>query len=166
MANATLTQFKETVDEEIKSYEAMEELYKLKQAVLVQGKSDSLWDVDAKIVDRMKRIKELSSKRKEIARYLGSETLSMSEAIKKAQASNDTIAEKLQAQQTKLNILANSISLYERTNLDLIKHGLVMSEKKLNIIVNALLPQTTQYNKDGQSVKNEKIQLSSIVEEA
>jgi len=37
MSNATLIQFKEAVDEEIKSFEAMEELYKLKQAVLVQG---------------------------------------------------------------------------------------------------------------------------------
>ena len=110
MSSATLTQFKEAVDEEIKSYEAMEELYKLKQAILVQGKSDCLWDVDARIVDRMKTIKELDSQRKEIAKYLGSETLSMSEAIEKAQASNDKIVEKLKAQQTTLNILAKSIS--------------------------------------------------------
>jgi hypothetical protein len=166
MSNATLTQFKEAVDEEIKSYEAMEELYKLKQAVLVQGKSDALWDVDAKIVSRMKTIKELDAQRKEIGKYLGSENLSMSEAIAKAQASNDTIAEKLKTQQTTLNILANSISLYERTNMDLIKHGLTMTGKTLNIIVNALLPQSNQYNKDGKNVKNEKIQISSIIEEA
>ena len=129
MSNATLIQFKEAVDEEIKSFEAMEELYKLKQAVLVQGKSDILWDVDAKIVDRMKTIKNLDLKRKEIAKYLGSDNMSMSEAIAKAQANNDSIAEKLKAQQAKLNVLAGSISLYERTNMDLIKHGLIMTGK-------------------------------------
>ena len=165
MSNVTLTQFKEAVDEEIKSYEAMEELYKLKQAILVQGKSDFLWDVDAKIVDRMKTIKNLNSQRKEIVKYLGYETLSMSEAIEKAQATNDSIAENFKIQQKKLNILANSISLYERTNMDLIKHGLIMTGKTLNIIVNALLPQANQYNKEGRNVETDKLRISSIVEE-
>jgi len=166
MANSTLTQFKEAVDEEIKSYEAMEELYKLKQAVLVQGKSDILWDVDAKIIDRMKTIKNLDLKRKEIAKYLGSDNMSMSEAIAKAQANNDSIAEKLKTQQAKLNVLAGSISLYERTNMDLIKHGLIMTGKTLNIIVNALLPQPNQYNSDGRNVENNKLPINSINEEA
>jgi len=165
MSNVTLTQFKEAVDEEIKSYEAMEELYKLKQAILVQGKSDFLWDVDAKIVDRMKTIKNLNSQRKEIVKYLGYETLSMSEAIEKAQATNDSIAENFKIQQKKLNILANSISLYERTNMDLIKHGLIMTGKTLNIIVNALLPQANQYNKEGKNVETDKLRISSIIEE-
>ena len=165
MSNATLTQFKEAVDEEIKSYEAMEELYKLKQAILVQGKSDFLWDVDAKIVERMKTINNLNSQRKEIVKYLGYETLSMSEAIEKAQATNDSIAENFKIQQKKLNILANSISLYERTNMDLIKHGLIMTGKTLNIIVNALLPQANQYNKEGKNVETDKLRISSIIEE-
>jgi len=165
MSNATLTQFKEAVDEEIKSYEAMEELYKIKQAILVQGKSDVLWEVDEKIVSRMKTLKNLDSQRKEIAKYLGSETLTMSQAIAKAQASNDAIAEKLKTQQTKLKILANSISLYERTNMDLIKHGLIMTGKTINIIVSALLPQSNQYNKEGKNVENDKFRISSIVEE-
>jgi len=166
MSNATLIQFKEAVDEEIKSFEAMEELYKLKQAVLVQGKSDILWDVDAKIVDRMKTIKNLDLKRKEIAKYLGSDNMSMSEAIAKAQANNDSIAEKLKAQQAKLNVLAGSISLYERTNMDLIKHGLIMTGKTLNIIVNALLPQSNQYNREGRNVENAKLPINSVNEEA
>ena len=166
MSNTTLTEFKEAVDEEIKSYKAMEELYKLKQAVLIQGKSDILWDVDAKIVDRMKTIKELDVRRKGIARYLGNESLSMTEAIAKAQNSNIGLAEKMKTQQKTLNILASSISLYEKTNMDLIKHGLIMTGKTLNIIVNALLPQANQYNKEGQNVKNEKFQLSSVIEEA
>lgn len=165
MSNATLIQFKEAVDEEIKSYEAMEELYKIKQAILVQGKSDVLWEVDEKIVSRMKTLKNLDSQRKEIAKYLGSETLTMSQAIAKAQASNDAIAEKLKTQQTKLKILANSISLYERTNMDLIKHGLIMTGKTINIIVSALLPQSNQYNKEGKNVENDKFRISSIVEE-
>lgn len=165
MSNAALTQFKEAVDEEIKSYEEMEELYKLKQAILVQGRSDALWDVDAKIVDRINKIKSLDSNRKQISKYLGSENLTMSEAIAKAQAANDSIADNLKAQQVQLKILAKSISIHEKTNMDLIKHGLIMTGKTLNILVSAVLPQPTQYNKDGKNVKNDKYQVSSIIEE-
>lgn len=165
MSKLTLTEFKNTVDEEIKSYEAMEELYKLKQAILVQGKSDALWDVDAKILDRMKTIKNLNEKRKEIAKYLGSDNLTMSEIIAKAHASNNAIAQKLETQQTTLKMLANSISLYEKTNMELIKHGLIMTGKTLNILVNALLPQSNHYNKNGKTTQNDKLQISSVVEE-
>ena len=91
MANVTLEQFKDTVDEEIKEYEAMDELYKIKQAVLVQGKSDALWDVDAKIVERMNKLKKIARQRKDVARYLGDENLTMSAAIDKAKAANDNI---------------------------------------------------------------------------
>lgn len=166
MANNTLVNFKEAVDEEILAYEAMEDLYKLKQAVLVQCKSDALWGVDAKIVEKMENIKTLNKKRREVAKYLGDENLTMSEVIEKAQASNDKIAQKLQAQQTKLNLLAKSISLYEQSNMDLIKHGLTMVEKTFGIIVKALLPQSNEYNNQGKNVGQDKIQISSVVEDA
>lgn len=166
MNNSGLLQFHEAVDEEIKEYEEMEKLYRLKQAILISGKSDALWDIDAKIVDKVKKIKTLDSKRRETSRYLGSQELTMSEVIEKAKISNDAIAEKLQNQKSKLNILSNSISLYERTNMDLIKHGLNMAEKTMQFIISAVAPQPSQYNKTGKNVGGEKIELSSIVEEA
>lgn len=166
MSNNTLLKFKEAIDEEIVAYEAMEQLYKLKQAVLVQCKSNALWEVDSKIVEKMENIRRLSSKRKEVAKYLGDENLTISQVIERAQNSKDAIAEKLKAQQVKLNVLSKSISLYERTNMDLIKHGLVMVEKTFDIIVNALLPKPNEYNNKGKNIGNEKMQLSSMVEEA
>lgn len=166
MANVTLEQFKETVDEEIKEYEAMDELYKLKQAVLVQGKSDALWDVDARIVERINKIKKITSHRRDVARYLGDENLTMSEAIDKAKAANDNIAEKLQSQKTQLNLLSKVMSLHEKTNMELIKHGLVMAEKSIQIIFSVALPAPNQYDKLGKNVGNEKMQISSVVEEA
>ncbi|HNW25473.1 MAG TPA: flagellar export chaperone FlgN [Candidatus Gastranaerophilaceae bacterium] len=166
MIDNTLTKFEEAIDEEIRAYENMEDLYKLKQAILIQGKSDVLWDVDAKIVDNMKNIRNLNSKRKEVAKYLGDENFTISDVIDKAKLSNDTLAKKLTEQKVKLNVLSSSLSLYEKTNLDLIKHGLVMVGKKLNIIVNTVLPPPNQYNSNGKTIGNEKIEISSIVEEA
>jgi len=165
--NEVLIEFKDVIDEEIQAYETLGNLYNVKQSLLVQGKSDELWDVDAKIVESADYIKSLNSKRKIVAGYLGDENLTMSEIIEKAKAENDVIYEKLQQQQVKLKILAKSLNLQEKTNMTLIQHGLTMVGKTLDIIVSALMPQAQgQYDKAGHSVQSDKSLISSIVEEA
>lgn len=162
-----IVKFKDIIDEEIQAYESLGKLYEIKQSLLVQGKSDALWDIDAQIVERAENIREIDKKRKEVARYLGNEDLTMSEIIEKAKQANDPLVDKLETQKTKLRILAKSLSLQEDTNMTLIKHGLTMVGKTLDIIVGALLPQVQvgQYNKSGQSIKSDKSLISSIVEE-
>lgn len=164
----TLIQFKEVIDEEIQAYEMLGELYKVKQSLLVQGKSDELWDIDSQIISKADEIKTLNGKRKDVAKYLGDENLSMSEIIEKAKAANDTIYEKLEKQQVKLRILTKSLLLQENTNMTLIKHGLTMVGKTLDIIVGALMPQvqSEQYDKSGHSIKGDKSLISSVIEEA
>ena len=136
----TLLKFKEVIDEEIQAYESMGELYNIKQSLLVQGKSDALWDIDAKITQSADEIKALSKKRKEVAGYLGNENLTISEAIERAKESGDALTETLQTQKTKLRILARSLTLQEDTNMTLIKHGLKMVGKTIDIIVEAIMP--------------------------
>lgn len=163
----TLIKFKEVVDEEIQAYESLGQLYEIKQSILVQGKSDELWDIDAKIIERADSIRALSLKRKDVARYLGNEDFTISEIIEKAKEANDSIADKLETQKTKLRILAKTLNLQEKTNMTLVKHGLVMVGKTLDIIVGALLPQiqSGHYNKQGQSIKSDKSLISSVSEE-
>lgn len=163
-----LVKFKDVVDEEIQAYESLGDLYSMKQSILVQGKSDALWDIDAQILSKADSIKELNQKRKEIAGYLGSEDLTMSEIIEKAKKANDVLANKLQTQQTKLQILAKSLTLQEDTTQTLIQHGLTMVGKTLDIIVGALLPQVQggQYNRSGKNIDGDKSLISSVVEEA
>jgi len=164
----TLLEFKEIIDEEIQAYESMGELYNIKQSLLVQGKSDALWDIDAQIVERANGIRALNRKRKEIARYLGNENLTMSEAIEKAKESNERLVDSLQSQQTKLRIITKSLTLQENTNMTLIKHGLRMVGKTIDIIIEAVMPQAQagQYNSHGQSIETDKSLISSVVEEA
>lgn len=163
-----LVKFKDVVDEEILAYESLGDLYTVKQSILVQGKSDALWDIDAQILSKADNIKELNQKRKEIAGYLGNEDLTMSEIIEKAKQANDVLANKLQAQQTKLQILAKSLTLQEDTTQNLIQHGLTMVGKTLDIIVGALLPQVQggQYNRSGKNIDGDKSLISSVIEEA
>jgi len=164
----TLLKFKEIIDEEIQAYESMGELYDKKQSILVQGKSDALWDVDAQIIERANMIREINKKRKEIAKYLGDENLTMSEAIEKAKESNDLLVGSLQSQQTKLRIITKSLTLQENTNMTLIKHGLKMVGKTIDIIVEAVMPQAQvgQYNSQGKNIETDKSLISSVVEEA
>lgn len=164
MDNALL-EFKHVIDEEIKAYEDLGELYTVKQSVLINGKSDALWDIDAQILLKTDDIKLLNVKRKEAAKYLGDENLTMSEIIEKAKQANDSIAPKLEAQQGKLKILAKSLRLQEETHLTLIKHGLVMVNKTIDIIVGTVFPQTKQYNKMGKNIETDKSLISSVSEE-
>lgn len=164
--NNTLLEFKEIIDEEIQAYESLGDLYEMKQSILIQGKSDALWDIDAQIVKRAENIKELNKKRKEVAKYLGNENFTISEVIEKAKSANDSIVDKLESQKAKLKILANSLTLQESTNMTLVKHGLTMVGKTFDIIVGALLPHAKQYNNLGQNVNCDKSLVSSIVEEA
>jgi len=164
----TLLKFKEIVDEEIQAYESLGELYCTKQSILVQGKSDALWDIDAQIISEADKIKEINKKRKAVAKYLGDENLSMSAIIEKAKEGNTSLVANLESQRTKLRILAKSISLQETTNMTLIKHGLTMVGKSLDIIAGALLPhmQKGQYNKSGKRIGTDKSLISSVVEDA
>src|SRR5574344_1563475 len=160
----SLAKFKEAVDEEIKVYEEMEDLYKLKQAVLVQCKTDELWDVDAKIVSHIDTVKSLSKKRQEAGKYLGNENITMSEIIEKAMEKNKELAESFKEQKKKLNTLTTSISLYENTNLELIKHGITMTDKKLKIIFDSIVPHAMQYDSMGKNKESSELEISSVVE--
>jgi hypothetical protein len=163
-----LVKFKKVIDEEIQAYESLGELYNIKQSVLVQGKSDVLWDIDAQILSKTDKIKEINQKRKEVAKYFGNEDLTMSEIIEKAKKADRIFANKLETQKTKLQILAKSLTLQEDTNMTLIKHGLTMVGKTLDIIVGAIMPQVQggQYNSSGRSVDRDKSLISSVIEEA
>ena len=163
-----LLKFKEVVDEEIQAYESMGDLYEIKQSILVQGKSDVLWDVDAQIIERANIIRALTLKRKDIARYLGNENLTMSEAIEKAKESNDGLVDSLQSQQVKLKILTKSLTLQENTNMTLIKHGLKMVGKTIDILVEAVMPQAKagSYDNQGKNIEVDKSLISSVFEEA
>lgn len=165
--NDTLLKFKEVIDEEIEAYESLKELYKIKQSFLIQGKNDSLWDVDAQIIEKAKDIKDLNQKRKNVAKYLGNEELTMTEAIEKAKDFDNSLAKNLESQKIKLKLLSKTLDIQEKTNMTLIQHGLIMVRKTLDIIVDALLPEVKgQYNKNGENIKTDKTFISSIEKEA
>jgi hypothetical protein len=161
-----LTKFQEVVDEEIKAYEKLGELYKLKQSILIQRKVDILWDVDAQIIKEAEDIKFINQKRKNVGKYLGDENITLSAVIEKARKSNEDLAKKMENQKTKLKILSKSLVLQEKTIMTLIKHGLVMVGKTLDIIIGVISPHSKQYDQKGHNIDMDKSMISSIIEEA
>lgn len=164
--NDALLDYNEIIDEEIHAYEALENLYKVKESILIQGKSDALWDIDVRIVEHAKGIKELGQRRREIGQHLGNEEISLSEVIEKAEKVNKELAAKFSNQKKQLNILSKTLVLQQKTHMSLIEHGLTMVEKTMDIIFNVVAPQSQQYDKRGHNVQASEGLLSSITEEA
>lgn len=160
-----LLDFKGIIDEEISAYEALGELYKVKQSVLINRQCDALWDIDAQIVQKAEFIKELANRRKQIGKYLGNEDITLSEIIEKTKDNNQELAKSFQTQKVKIGVLSKALKLQETTNMALIKHGLVMVEKTMDVIFGAISPQNKQYDKYGNNVKSDENLISSIMEE-
>lgn len=155
------TKYKNIMGEIVSAYETMEELYKIKQEALIEGKCEELGNVDGKILDNNELIKTLNNERVEV-----SNNTPISNIIEMAKNQSNPLEKDFVEVQKKLNSLAKSIGLLETSNMELIKHGLTMADKTLNIIVNAFLPHTSEYNKLGKSVEKQEIRISSVEEEA
>ena len=69
------------IDEEIYSYKEMEKLYTDKKEILIHGKSDDLLNIDALILNTLKRVNNTVTKRVGLLSKLNISKPSMSEII-------------------------------------------------------------------------------------
>lgn len=154
------------INEDISALEDMLELYKQKKSALIKGDKDSLVLIDEKILEAVEQIKDLNRQRDIIFVNCNEDERNLSIIIEKARACESPLADDLEAQKVKLNELSHQLSLLEHSNVELIKHGLIMSDKLLSIITSALMPQKDNYDKHGKNIDTSNISISSIVENA
>lgn len=164
-------QFYETVsqmlDNTISVYEELLELYKEKKKVLLTPKNnESLRIVDEKILAQVNTVKKVNAKREEFCNENEISSTKISTLIELAQKECPQFEKKLSEQKVKINEVAEEMALVEKTNVELIKHGLVMSDKLLDIIISAATPQTDNYDMHGKNVDTSELSISSIVEDA
>ena len=50
--------------------------------------------------------------------------------------------------------------------MELLKHGMHVTNKTLEIILRGLKPITEEYNKNGKNITKDQLEMSSIIEEA
>ena len=155
------------IDDAIASYEDLLELYKQKKQLLLTRNVKNLSDLDNKIVEQVEIITKINNIRDNYCEKHGIATPArITELIDMAAKDNPEFSESYKRKKVKIREVADEIALLNRTNVELIKHGLIMSDRSLDIIISAAVPQTTNYNKQGKNIETSGMSISSIVEDA
>ena len=61
--------------------------------------------------------------------------------------------------------MAKKIFELERTNLELVKHGIFLTNKTIEAMLKGVSSVTKEYNRKGQNISKEQLEMSSIIEE-
>ena len=154
------------IDKEIDGYKNIEKLYVDKKEILVKGKSTELLDVDSKIVDTYKSINSYSEMRKNISKALNMPTFSLTDIINNIKEQDAQAAQNLEKKRDEVKELSHRIFELEKINMELLKHGMHVTNKTLEIILRGLKPITEEYNKNGKNITKDQLEMSSIIEEA
>ena len=93
-------------------------------------------------------------------------SFSLTDIINKVKESDTQKAQQFEEKKATVNELAQKIYQLERTNVELLKHGMHITNKTLEIIIKGLKPITNEYNQKGQNIAKEHLEMSSIIEEA
>lgn len=154
------------IDKEIDGYKDIEKLYMDKKEILIHGKSEELMNVDEKIMNAYKGLNNSLEARRVVMKSMEMPTFSMTDLINKIKSADEEAAKNFEAKKTEANKLAQRIFELDRVNLELIKHGMHVTNKTLEIIIRGLKPITNEYNQKGQNITKKQLEMSSIIEEA
>ena len=166
MNTQQIKELENLIDKEIDGYKNIEKLYVDKKEILVKGKSTELFDVDAKIVDTYKSINSYSEMRKNISKALNMPTFSLTDIINNIKEQDAQAAQNLEKKRDEVKELSHRIFELEKINMELLKHGMHVTNKTLEIILRGLKPITEEYNKNGKNITKDQLEMSSIIEEA
>ena len=153
------------INQEIDEYKNIEKLYADKKEILVHCKTAELYEIDSQITDTYKKIKNLSSMRKNVTKSMNMLSFSMSDIIKKLKEQDESAAKKFEEKKAIVNELAQKIFNLEKTNYELIKHGMLVTNKTLEIFLKGIKTITKEYNQKGKNIAKDQLEMSSIVEE-
>ena len=152
------------LDKEIKEYTNLKELFEQKRDILKKSKSDDLGVLDNKILAQNETITKLNKKREEISVNLLGKNANMSEFIEFAKENMADLVEPLEDRKVKICNIIPSLALLNSQNVELLKHGIVITNKMLETIIDAFAPQGSYYNQTGKTDTHE-IDMWTISEE-
>jgi len=139
------------LDKEILAYTNLKELFAEKREILKRAKSDDLGVLDNKILALNNNIGELNKSRQEIAQKLLGKDANMSEFIEFAQTEAPEFVEQLTERKVKICNIIPEITLLNNQNVELLKHGIIITNKMLETIIDAFAPQGSYYNETGKT---------------
>ncbi len=166
MITKQIKELENLIDKEIDGYKNIEKLYTDKKEILIKGKATDLYDVDAKIINTYKTISDLSEARKNVTKSLDIPTFSITDIINKIKNTDEQTAKKLEQKKAEVNKLAKRIYKLEKINIELTKHGLLLTGKTIEAMLKGVTTVNNEYNAKGQNITDDRLKMSSIVEEA
>ncbi len=166
MIKEQIKELENIVNKEIDGYKNIRKLYADKREMLIHGKVNDLFDIDARISDTYKNINDCSEARKKMAQTMDIKNYSLTDIINKIKTQDEEAAKKFEAKKAEVSELAQNIFKLEKVNLELLKHGMHVTNKTLEIILKGIKPVTEEYNKQGKNITKKQLEMSSIVEEA
>ena len=139
------------IDQEIEAYSKLKDLFEEKKELLKKAKSDDLGVLDNKILAQNETIVKLNNARKNASIELLNKDGSMSEFIEFAEVNQPDQKEALMLRKVKICNIFDQLALLNNQNMELIKHGITITNKMLESIVNAFAPQGSIYNGAGKT---------------
>ena len=161
-------QFKNLIiilDKEFEAYSTLKDLFEEKRELLKKAKSDDLGVVDNKILAANYTIVKLNNLRKNASIELLGKDGSMSDFISFAEEHQNDQKEALLLRKVKICNIFEQLALLNNQNVELIKHGITITDKMLESIVNAFAPQGSNYNGAGKTTDTRDLDMWTINEE-
>ena len=153
------------LDKEIEAYEKLKDLFEEKKELLKKAKSDDLGVVDNKILAQNESIVKLNTLRKNLSMEMLNKDASMSEFIELAEVHQPEQKEALMLRKVKICNIFEQLALLNNQNVELIKHGLIITNKMLETVINAFAPQGSIYNGAGKTTDTQDLNMWTINEE-
>ena len=140
------------LDKEINAYTRLKELFEEKRDTLKKAKSDDLGVLDNKIIELNNNIIKLNKSRQELAvEIVGKEDANMTDFIELSEKEAPEFTEGLKERKVKICNIIPEITLLNNQNVELLKHGIIITNKMLETIIDAFAPQGSYYNGAGKT---------------
>ena len=152
------------LDKEIEAYTILKDLFEEKRELLKKAKSDDLGVIDNKILAANETIVKLNKTRQNISIELIGKDGAMSDFIGFAELNMPELKEALEERKVKICNILNQLVLLNNQNVELIKHGITITNKMLETVVNAFAPQGSIYNGAGKTTDTHDLDMWTINE--
>ena len=153
------------IDKEIEAYSKLRELFEEMRELLKKAKSDDLGVVDNKILATNDSIVKLNNSRKSLSMEIIGKDGTMSDFIGFASTNQPEFKEALEERKVKICNISDELVLLNNQNVELIKHGIVITDKMLETVVNAFAPQGSIYNGAGKTTDTHDLDMWTINEQ-
>ena len=139
------------IDKELEAYSQLKDLFEEKKEILKKAKSGDLGIVDNKILALNDTIVKLNKTRQNASMELLGKDGSMSDFIEFAEIHQPDVKEALMLRKVKICNNFDQLVLLNQQNVELIKHGITITNKMLETVVDAFAPQGSIYNGAGKT---------------